>query len=175
MPSTDRLQAVLWNGSQFVSVGSHGQILTSPDGATWSPQTSGTTSFLSGIAWDGRQFVVVGATAFLTSPDAVTWTAHAWGALPAATAIAWNGQHFVAVGDKGAVLFSTDGINWTQAPALTGHTLTAVAAGGHPNAQFVAVGTFGDLLYSTDEVFVATFELQPGILPVRRVAALPRK
>jgi photosystem II stability/assembly factor-like uncharacterized protein len=159
--STDGLEAVFWNGSQFVSVGLHGRILTSPDGATWTPQSSGTTSTLSGIAWDGNQFVVVGATAFLTSPDAATWTPHAWGVLPPATAIAWNGHHFVAVGDDGAMLFSSDGINWTQVPPLTNHGLSAVAAGGFPEVQFVAAGRCGDLLYGTDEIFMDTFEIQP--------------
>jgi photosystem II stability/assembly factor-like uncharacterized protein len=88
----------------------------------------------------------------------VTWTPRVWGALPAGTAIAWNGHHFAAVGDSGVMLFSSDGINWTQVPALTNHALTAVAAGGYPAVQFVAVGRLGDLLYGTDEIFAATFE-----------------
>jgi hypothetical protein len=174
MTTTDRLQAVLWNGSQFVSVGSHGRIMTSPDGETWTPQTSGTTAFLSGIAWDGHQFVVVGDTAFLTSPDAATWTVHAWGALPAAAAIAWNGHDFVAVGDHGAILSSTDGVSWTQVPALTNHPLSAVAASGFPVVRFVAAGGLGDLLYSDDDVFMDTFEAVPGKRPSLHVAVLPR-
>jgi photosystem II stability/assembly factor-like uncharacterized protein len=174
LTSTDRLQAVLWNGSQFVSVGSHGRVMTSADGATWTTQSSGTTASLSGIAWDGQQFVVVGDTEFLTSPDAAAWTAHPWGTLPAASAIAWNGHHFVAVGANGAMLFSADAIDWTQVPPVTNHTLTAIAAGGSPDVQFVAVGTLGDLLYSTDEVFVDSFELVPSKRPSLRVATLPR-
>jgi hypothetical protein len=174
MTTTDRLQAALWNGSQFVSVGSHGRVMTSPNGETWTPQTSGTTAFLSGIAWNGHQFVVVGDTAFLTSPDAATWTAHAWGGLPAAAAIAWNGHAFVAVGDHGAILLSTDGISWTQVPALTNHPLSAVAASGDPVIRFVAAGDLGDLLYSNDEVFMDTFESVPGRRPSLHVAVLPR-
>jgi hypothetical protein len=173
MTTTDRLQAVLWNGSQFVSVGSHGRVMTSPDGATWTAQTSGTTAFLSGIAWDGHQFVVVGDSAFLTSPDAVTWTVHAWGALPAAAAIAWNGHDFVAVGDHGAILSSTDGVNWSQVPALTNHPLSAVAASGSPAVRFVAAGGLGDLIYSNDDVFMDTFEVVPGRRPSLQTAVLP--
>ena len=171
--ATDGLQAVFWNGGQFVSVGLHGRILTSPDGATWTSRTSDTTSTLSSIAWDDHQFVVAGATAFVTSPDAVTWTPHDWGALPAATAIAWNGHHFVAVGDNGAMLFSSDGINWLQVPSLTNHGLSTVAAGGFPQVQFVAGDRFGDLLYGTDEVFSSAFEAQSGIRPSMTHAALP--
>jgi len=156
-----------------VSVGSHGRIMTSPDGTTWTPQASGTTAFLSGIAWDGHQFVVVGDTAFLTSPDAATWTAHAWGALPAAAAIAWNGHAFVAVGDHGAILSSTDGVGWDQVPALTNHPLSAVTGSGGPVGRFVATGDFGDLLYSNDDVFVDSFEAAAGKRPSLRVVALP--
>jgi photosystem II stability/assembly factor-like uncharacterized protein len=175
MTTTDRLQDVLWNGSQFVSVGSHGRIMTSPAGETWTPQMSGTTAFLSGIAWDGHQFVVVGDTAFLTSPDAATWTAHDWGALPAAAAITWNGHDFVAVGDHGAILSSADGVNWAQVPALTNHPLSAVAGSARPVVRFVAVGGLGDLLYANDEVFVDTFEAAPGKRPSLHVATLPVK
>ena len=174
MTTSDRLQAVLWNGNQFVSVGSHGRVMTSPDGETWTARTSGTTAFLSGIAWDGHQFVVVGDTAFLTSPDAATWTAHAWGALPAAAAIAWNGHDFVAVGDHGAILSSTDGVSWSQVPALTNHPLSAVAASGSPAVRFVAAGGLGDLLYSNDDVFMDTFESVPGRRPSLHAAVLPR-
>jgi photosystem II stability/assembly factor-like uncharacterized protein len=78
--------------------------------------------------------------------------------LPAAASVAWNGDHFVAVGDKGAILVSSDGSHWTQAPVLTNHPLMAIAAGGFPNVQFVAVGRLGDILYSTDGVLAADFE-----------------
>jgi hypothetical protein len=148
--------------------------MTSPDGEAWTPQTSGTTAFLSGIAWDGHQLVVVGDTAFVTSPDAATWTAHAWGALPAAAAIAWNGHDFVAVGDHGAVLSSFDGLGWTQLPALTNHPLSAVAASAYPDVRFVAAGDLGDLLYGNDDVFMDTFEAVPGKRPSLHVVVLPR-
>jgi len=161
--------------TDIVSIGSHVRILTSLDGTTWTPRTSGTTTaFLSGIAWDGDQFVVVGDTLYLTSPDGASWTPHAWGALPAAAAIAWNGHDFVAVGDHGAILTSTDGLTWTQVPALTNHPLTAVAAGGFPNVQFVAVSNFGDLIYSSDSIFVDSFEALAGEHPSLHVAVLPR-
>jgi hypothetical protein len=173
MTTADRLQAILWNGSQFVSVGSHGRIMTSPDGATWTPQTSGTTAFLSGIAWDGHQFVVVGDTAFLTSADAASWTAHPWGALPAAAAIAWGGHEFVAVGDHGAILSSSDGVSWAQVPALTNHPLSAVAGSGDPVVRFVAVGNRGDVLYANDDIFFDTFEAVPGMRLSLHVAVLP--
>ena len=72
------------------------------------------------------------------------------------------------------MLFSSDGINWAQIPALTNHGLSAVAAGGFPKVQFVAAGRFGDLLYSTDEIFVDTFENQSGIHPSMRAVTPAR-
>jgi len=99
---------------------------------------------------------------------------HAWGALPAASAIAWNGHDFVAVGDHGAILFSTDGVNWARVPTLTNHPLSAVAASAFPVIRFVAAGDLGDLLYGNDDVFMDTFEAVPGRRPSLHVAVLPR-
>ncbi|MBI5636806.1 MAG: hypothetical protein HZA03_02425 [Nitrospinae bacterium] len=59
--ATSALNAVNWNGTQFVAVGAVGTILTSPDGITWTAQTSGTANALNGITWDGTQYVAVGA------------------------------------------------------------------------------------------------------------------
>lgn len=71
------LSGVVWSGSQFVAVGYAGTIVTSPDGHTWTTQTSGTSNDLSGVAWSGSrsEFVAVGkAGTILTSPDGSTWT-----------------------------------------------------------------------------------------------------
>src|SRR5262249_39819032 len=149
----------LWNGSLFVAVGSHGRIFTSADGGVWVEQNSGIDGLLSGIAWNGSHLVAVGTAGFVTSPDGSTWTAHTWGALPPAEAVAWAGHYFSAVGDDGSQLYSADGLQWSLAPVLTRHSLSAIAAGSDPAAPFVAVGRFGDILYSTDQIFGTGFDL----------------
>ena len=65
LPQGNSLNAVAWSASlsKFVTVGDAGTILTSPDGVTWTQQTSGTTNTLYGVAWSGalNRFVAVGA------------------------------------------------------------------------------------------------------------------
>jgi hypothetical protein len=48
---TDKdLESVGGKGDQRVAVGSLGAIVTSPDGVTWTSQTSGTSEELTGVA-----------------------------------------------------------------------------------------------------------------------------
>jgi len=50
-------------------VGEDGTILTSPDGVTWTPRTSGTSNDLNGVAYGNGTFVAVGEDGIiLTSP-----------------------------------------------------------------------------------------------------------
>jgi hypothetical protein len=96
-------RGVVWNGDQFVAVGSidvgtpplalpQGVIYTSPDGATWTLQASNAIvgDSINAIVWAGNLFVAVGATLshhsdgdvvlgpppVFTSPDGATWTRH---------------------------------------------------------------------------------------------------
>ena len=61
----------------FIAVGASGTIITSPDGVTWTQQTSGVSTGLYGITYSSELgiFIAVGASGtILTSPDGVTWT-----------------------------------------------------------------------------------------------------
>ena len=44
----------------FVAVGDEGAVLSSPDGATWSVRTSGTTLALNDVTYGGERYVAVG-------------------------------------------------------------------------------------------------------------------
>jgi hypothetical protein len=71
---------VTWTGSQFVVVGDGGEILTSPDGTTWTTRYSGDD--ILNVIWDGSQFVAMGAgSKVMTSDDGETWTygMNGWG------------------------------------------------------------------------------------------------
>jgi hypothetical protein len=130
-----------------------GAILTSPDGITWTPRTSGTPNGLRSIVWNGSQFVVVGGNpgvsgTILTSPDGINWTT------PIVTSnflvnITWDGSQFVAVGFAGTILTSPDGINWTPQFTGTANNLTGINWNG---SLFVAVGQDGITLISADGV-----------------------
>jgi hypothetical protein len=59
----------------LIATGQNGTILTSPDGAVWSAQNSGSSHWLNDVQWiDNLYFVVGDQGTVLTSPDASTWT-----------------------------------------------------------------------------------------------------
>ena len=148
--STSFLYRVIWSGTQFIAVGNAGiitsgglsltsanAILTSPDGLTWTPQTSGIPGNLLGVAWSGTRYVAVGDVT-LMSTDGINWSKVAdnttgW------TSIVWSGAQFAEVGSSGSIRTSPDGITWTsqssQPASLYGVAWTGV--------QFVAVGGSG--------------------------------
>lgn len=57
-----------------------------------------------------------------------------------------NGR-WIGVGSFGKIVISTDGVAWTQLPAITEATLRAVTHGG---GRFVACGDFGTVVTSVD-------------------------
>ncbi len=73
--TTQLLFSVGHNSSQFLAVGTTGSILISPNGITWTVQTSGTTEHLQHVAHNGSQFVVVGRNGTILTSGPVTTTA----------------------------------------------------------------------------------------------------
>jgi hypothetical protein len=121
-----------------MAVGSSGTLLTSATGATWTPQSSGTTQPLYGIAWSGNQFVAVGGGGvILTSPNGLTWTPHTAGTTADLSGIAWSGSQFLIVGSGGAAFSSPDSNAWIAQTSGTGQDLYGVIWAG---SQFIAVG-----------------------------------
>ena len=66
-PLSGVIDGVTYENNIFMTVGANGQILTSPDGTTWTSRTSGTSTDLSGITfandhppYSNSSFVVVG-------------------------------------------------------------------------------------------------------------------
>jgi len=101
--ATPDYHRILWNSTQdrFVTGGYSGAVLTSPDGLTWTPHTTGLGTLFDIINADG-QYVAVSddGSQVATSPDGITWTLHN---TPASqndiiNGIAWNGSIFVAAG-----------------------------------------------------------------------------
>ena len=141
------LSGVAYGGGQFVAVGEEGTILTSPDGVTWTAQTSGTETVLYAVAYGGGKFVVVGfSNVFYTSSDGINWTAHASGSPQYYHyAVAYDGSQFVATGRNGVILTSPDGVHWTSRTSGTTETLEGIVYGG---GQFVVSGRNGVILTS---------------------------
>ena len=113
-------QAVGWGNPDgnplFVAIAQDGALITSPDGQTWTQQTSVAAQPWESINWGGPQgqpmFVAVAPTAVMTSPDGITWTPQP---LPTGSTGGWSavvaggvvGQEtLVAVSSNGQVMTS---------------------------------------------------------------------
>ena len=145
-PRTSGVTVPLWSvayaAGQWVAVGEQGTILTSPDGAAWTPRVSGFSArWLVGVGYgtpgDNGLWVVVGESGLiLTSPDAITWTARrATGTR--INAVAWGNGTFVAADDAGSTYYSVDGVTWVG-PAFGRTTFTRGLVYGAPH--FVTTG-----------------------------------
>ena len=149
-------QSVAYGNGLFVAVSSggvtSGQIMTSPDGITWTPRTSAAASSWTSVTYGDGLFVAVasssssGAARVMTSPDGVSWTARTTGVPDGCI---WKGvthgnNLFVAVAvycSTQRVMTSPDGINWTgRASGVAANTWSKVTYG---NGTFVAVAESG--------------------------------
>jgi hypothetical protein len=125
LPQGNSMLDVAWGGGRYVAVGHYGTILTSPDGATWTAQVSGTIHRLQSIARSDSKFVAVGNFGtILSSDDGLSWSEQSAGVTNTLTDIIWAGEQFVAIGDgftSDVLLVSSDGASWTVAnPTFVG-------------------------------------------------------
>ena len=161
------INSVAWDGSQFCAVGDAGRCATSPDGVTWTLQSSlnaavGYNEMLE-IVWapELSLFCIVGhGSQCATSPDGVTWTYQS--GLETATAaslefrsIAWDGTQFCVVGASGYCATSPDGVTWTKQPSLasvvSGYKMQSVVWASELSL-FCTVGEGGKCATSPDGV-----------------------
>jgi len=104
-------------GATFVVIGANGTLVTSPDGATWTLQTTPVTSSnLNAVAY-GRQFVVVGDTGVIfTSANGLSWTAPQTFAPPTPRTsinfLSVTGVTHNSVGGSSYSTVGTQGENW---------------------------------------------------------------
>lgn len=122
------LYGVTWNGTVFVVVGASGVLLTSPDGTTWTSQTSGFgASDITSVAYGNGIFLAVGAgdkIARCVLSSGVTWTLTnpIVGNSSALRGIWFDTltQRFMVVGDNESIASTSDGIVWTVHEHVTG-------------------------------------------------------
>lgn len=142
---------VIWDGTQFVSVGSNGGMRTSVDGINYTyifNTVTGTSNLLRDIIYTGTQYVVVGYSGtILTAPNAATWTVRSSGTNNNLLSVAYSGNAYVAVGSTGTILVSSDAITWNAVTSNTTNTLYNVIWAGD---EFVAVGAGTTVLTSPD-------------------------
>jgi hypothetical protein len=148
LPQVNTLNSVSYGNGTFVAVGN--DILTSPDGVTWTLRNSGTDASLRGVTYGNGAFIAVGDNGtILTSPNGVTWTLRNSGTDMSLHGVAHGNGTFIAVGDNGTILTSPNGVTWTLRNSGTDVSLQGVTYG---NGTFVAVGYSGISLTSLNGV-----------------------
>src|SRR5512141_1424827 len=166
LPQGNRLNGAVHGPAGFVAVGSAGTVLTSKDGASWTPRFPDTRAELFDVAWNDSLFAAIGAGgAAFTSPDGVFWAKHSTSSAATLSHLAWNGTLFAAVGEAGTILTSADGSAWTARASGTDQALHDIAWNG---ARFVAVGELGTILVSSDGVvwLRSSFDTRDQLLSV---------
>ena len=125
----------------FVIVGQSGLILTSSNGLSWTPRTSGTSQYLSDVTYGNGYYVAVGNQRILRSSDGIDWS------------FATNNVYFYrsaycsglfkVAGANGSIWSSTDGLAWEAETSGTTNLLRGIS---YAEDQFVAVGYNGTIL-----------------------------
>ncbi len=148
-----KFEGITWDGKQFVIVGSEGIVLTSSDGAVWSPQNPDSEDNLSDVVSNSSKLVAVGDEGtILTSENAEDWIKHnenTVGVDPFIDVI-WANGRFIAIGNTSAdsfVISSENGKDWASIATLEEQSLNGIAWNSD---IFVAVGTGGTILTSPD-------------------------
>lgn len=145
------INSIIFVGSQFVAIGGQygndsSLVMTSPDGTTWTRQSSGTNTDLYEIQYGDSQFVAWGGDSLvITSPDAVYWTSHTSDLNGAFRSAVYGNDQWVAVGGNGLITTSVDGIHWTTQASGTTDDLYGIA---FHDSLYVAVGDGGTILVS---------------------------
>lgn len=108
--------SVSYGNGLFVAV-AFNEIMTSPDGITWTLQPSAPENDWTTVTYGNGLFVVLSSNEVITSPDGISWTSN--DNMPEADwqSVTYGNGLFVAVANfsntPSLVMTSTDGLNWT--------------------------------------------------------------
>jgi len=162
-------RAITYGNDTFLALGNAGAVseATSPDGLTW--QSGNTTSQIApaSVAAGKGLFVALdqnpGFSRLLTSTNGVDWQQrYATGGPNSAgyglNSVGYANGTFVAVGDK--IVTSSDGILWTNRPAVFNDTLVALAFG---SGNYVALGQNGAIVISPIDESLRPFLSAPTL------------
>jgi len=141
------LYGVSYVNGLFVAVGAGGTLLTSPDGITWTAQTSNTNNSLRHVAYGvssstvGNYVAVGDAGTIVSSPDALTWTSQTIPTTQSFYSVCFGPDlQFIAVGTAGTLAYSSSGADGSWSVANAGSIdLYSIA----PGDVFIAVGAAG--------------------------------
>jgi len=113
----DLLSDSSYGNGRYVVTGDDGGIFTSTDGSGWtSHRINNTVHDLDTIAFGAGRFVALAQNRNLiyTSLDGENWTVIESSNTKNVAHVSWLNDRFVAVGRAGTLLFSDDGLTWTE-------------------------------------------------------------
>jgi hypothetical protein len=154
-PIVIRARQAIWDGSQFIVVGTHGTILVSNStGTTWSVYLS--QVHMTGFAYSsslGRYAVCGdGEGTIQTSSNGTSWSAttpYSAGFPETPVGVAWGDASGYFVGassyGSGSVFYSTNGTSWSDTSSPQSNPIGI----GYANNLFVMVGSSGALATSS--------------------------
>lgn len=149
--------------SLFFAGCSDGNIITSPDGITWTLRTSGVGSQINQFASSGSLVVAVGAGGVITtSPTGVTWTVKTQQTGASLNGVAYSPTATIpwyAIG-TGIQMTSADGLAWVTSCSLTPGKRNIIYSS--TDSQYVICGSNGFLATTPDLI---TFTGRVSALP----------
>jgi hypothetical protein len=156
--SGTNLISILYDGAQFIALGSDGSIVITADLVNWLARTAILNApAMHALAYAaGPVYIAVGdgGAIYRNTTGGMTgaWTAVSSGTVQDLYGVSYVNGVFVAVGTAGTLLTSPDGLTWTAQTSNTNNSLRHVAF-GVPSAgvgTYVAVGDAGTIVSSTD-------------------------
>jgi autotransporter-associated beta strand protein len=164
LPTNETLNDVAWSGSIAVAVGTHGTLMTSPDGITWTRRTLPVVTNLNAVTWTGEEWVVVGDNGLvMTSVNTLNWELRSLNTGADIYDVVWTHvSKLIAVGENGSLYvsipdYATDRtkLAWTLMNTGTAETLRAVAS--NAASGFLAVGDNGTMVTSANALAWTSF------------------
>jgi photosystem II stability/assembly factor-like uncharacterized protein len=158
---TSRFTSVIYGNDLYVAVGNAGNLLTSTDGANWSPIYPGVTTSFNSVCYGNGLYVAVGAGGTIVrSSDGGGWNTASTAIFLTLTSVVYAGgtvQKFIATSNTGFIIISEDANVWSSPIATgVGDSLNSIDFDG---SYAVAVGNNGIILLS-NENDVSTWTLQ---------------
>ena len=142
---------ICYEGDQYVTVGTNGNIMYWRRYSGWDNATSGTTNVLRAVISDGQKFMTVGYNGVVkTSTNAETWTTVTSFTSVNLQGVAYGNSTYVTVGDEGVIFSSTNGTSWTDRTPYGSGTLDRLYDVTYGNSMFVAVGANGAIWTSSN-------------------------
>ena len=151
--ATDSIESVQYINNTFILTGENGLIAQSETGAVWNAKTTGVSTSIYKAAYGNGMYVAVGASGtILTSINGDVWTSRTSGTVNDIRTVACGDGKFVCGGKE--VLYSSDGITWTQAATIPETISGWMREFAYGEKRFYGAvytsGGYGQIWYSTN-------------------------